>query len=209
MVLTKEYKGLYCCFALSMRIVSLLKILYKHGLSASIILLSLVALGLSGCSASIHDAIAHESTEAVLELLQAHPEYLESVDGKGKSPLHTAVTYKKIDLLPILVEKGVPLDARDVTGMTPLHVAAMLGRSEEAKVLLELGADPELVDDYGDMPLHTAAVFGSGGIIQLLVRQGQASDLPNAEGQTGLEIAREYRHDRVVAFFEKLAQAGR
>ncbi|NLN94378.1 MAG: ankyrin repeat domain-containing protein [Candidatus Hydrogenedens sp.] len=185
----------------------MLTILHKNGLSATVILLSLMALGLSGCSASIHDAIAHESTDAVLDLLQAHPEYLKSVDGKGKSPLHTAVTYKKIELLPILVEKGIPLDVRDVTGMTPLHVAAMLGRSEEAKALLELGADPSLVDDYGDMPLHTAAVFGSGGIIQLLVRQGQAPDQPNAEGQTGIEIAREYRHDRVIALFEKLAKS--
>jgi ankyrin repeat protein len=166
----------------------------------------LSGLALTACNTSIHDAIAYESTEAVLELLDAHPEYLTTVDGKGKSPLHTAVTYKKIELIPLLVEKGLPLDARDVTGMTPLHVAAMLGRSEEAKVLLSLGADPELTDDYEDMPLHTAAVFGSGGIIQLLVRQGQSPDEPNGKGQTGIEIAREYRHDRVVALFERLTK---
>jgi ankyrin repeat protein len=165
-----------------------------------------MCLAVSGCSVSIHDAIAHESTEAVLQLLKEHPEYLTARDGKGKTPLHTAVTYKKIDLIPLLVERGAALDATDVTGMTPLHVAAMLGRSEEAKVLMSLGASPELTDDYGDMPLHTAAVFGSGGIIQLLVRTGMAPDTPNAKGQTGLEIAREYRQERVAALFEHLVR---
>lgn len=166
-----------------------------------IVIMLLVA---SGCTPSIHDAIARGNVEVVKSLLDKDPDLVKAVDGKGKTPLHSAVTYKRMDVMELLLDKGADIGARDITGMTPLHVAAMLGRSDEAKWLLEHGADPEVKDDYGDMPIHTAAIFGNGQIIGLFVSQGMSPDIPNGEGQTPEDIAREYRQERVVAYIAHL-----
>lgn len=161
-------------------------------------------LACSGCAPSIHDAIARGNMDLVRSLLTENPDLVRALDGKQKTPLHSAVTYKQMEALQLLLEKGADIGARDVTGMTPLHVAAMLGRHDEAKWLLENGADPKIMDDYGDMPIHTAAIFGHGQIIGLFVDLGMSPDIPNGKGQTPEEIAREYRQERVAAYIAHL-----
>ncbi len=170
----------------------------------AVLLPLLCALTFSGCSPSIHDAIARGRMETVKALLKENPDLVRALDRKRKTPLHSAVTYKQPDIIKLLVGKGADIGAQDVTGMTPLHVAAMLGRLEEAQWLLEQGADPTVMDDYGDMPIHTAAVFGNGQIIGLLIRRGMSPDIQNGKGQTPVDIAREYRQERVVAYMEHL-----
>lgn len=159
---------------------------------------------LSACSPSIHDAIARGNLEEVRKQVAANPSVINALDGKKKTPLHKAVTYKQLEAMEILVNAGADLNARDITGMTPLHVSAMLGRQEEAEWLLEHGADPMLADDYGDLPIHTAAVFGQGQIIGLLVRRGMDADITNASGQTPEGAARQYRQERVVRYIAHL-----
>lgn len=161
-------------------------------------------LACSGCAPSIHDAIARGNMDLVRSLLTENPDLVRALDGKQKTPLHSAVTYKQMEALQLLLEKGADIGARDVTGMTPLHVAAMLGRRDEAKWLLDHGADPKIMDDYGDMPMHTAAIFGHGQIIGLFVALGMPPDIPNGKGQTPEEIAREYRQERVAAYIAHL-----
>lgn len=162
----------------------------------------------AGCTPSIHDVIARGNMEVVKTLLDKDPSLIKALDGKKKTPLHSAVTYKQIEAMQLLLEKGADINARDITGMTPLHVAAMLGRRDEAAWLLEHGADPAIMDDYGDMPIHTAAIFGHGQIIGLFVREGMAPDISNRDGQTAEDIAREYRQERVASYLEHLREQG-
>jgi len=96
----------------------------------------------TGCAPSIHDAIARGNINAVHKLLNENPDLVNARDGKQKTPLHCAVTYKQREVMELLIEKGAAIGARDITGMTPLHVAAMLGRRDEAELLLQHGADP-------------------------------------------------------------------
>lgn len=166
--------------------------------------LLVMLLACSGCAPSIHDAIARGNIDLVRSLLAENPDLVRALDGKQKTPLHSAVTYKQTEALQLLLEKGADIDARDVTGMTPLHVAAMLGRRDEAEWLLDHGANPNIMDDYGDMPIHTAAVFGHGQIIGLFVSLGMSPDILNGKGQTPEDIAREYRQERVAAYMAHL-----
>ncbi len=163
-----------------------------------------VILAGTGCTPSIHDAIARGNVETVYALLDENPGLLHARDGKQKTPLHCAVTYKQKDIMEALLRKGADINAHDITGMTPLHVAAMLGRRDEAQVLLQHGADPTTMDNYGDMPIHTAAIFGHGQIIGLLVNSGIRPDIPNKNGQVPEEIARHYRQERVVSYLQHL-----
>lgn len=162
----------------------------------------------AGCSPSIHDAIARGNVDTVKALLDKDPALVKALDGKQKTPLHSAVTYKQMGAMTLLLEKGADINARDITGMTPLHVAAMLGRKDEATWLLDHGADPSIMDAYGDMPIHTAAIFGHGQIIGLFVKRGMPYDISNRDGETPEKIAREYRQERVVAFLEHLREGG-
>ena len=180
---------------------------YYPRLSAAC-LAAVLCMALSGCTPSIHDAIARGNLDTVIQLLDADPALVSARDGKQKTPLHSAVTYKQLEAMNVLVEKEADINAEDVTGMTPLHVAAMLGRREEAAWLLEHGADPEITDTYGDMPIHTAAIFGHGQIIGLLVRTGISPEIKNGQGQRPAEIAREYRQDRVISYIEHLKGKG-
>lgn len=159
---------------------------------------------LSGCSASIHDMVAHGSAPEVGAFLDQHPDAVHARDGKQKTPLHIAVTYKKLAAMELLVSRGANVNAADVTGMTPLHVAAMLGRKEEAAWLLDHGADPMAQDQYADTPLHTAAVFGSGQIISLYRERGLDIAASNGKGESARDIAYRYRHEKVVQYLDRV-----
>lgn len=175
---------------------------------AGVFLAVIVFVACTGCTPSIHDAIARGKIDVVKALLDKDPALVKALDGKKKTPLHSAVTYKQMDAMALLLEKGADINARDITGMTPLHVAAMLGRKEEAAWLLDRGADAAMMDEYGDMPIHTAAIFGHGQIIGLFVKRGMSYDIPNRDGETPENIAREYRQERVVAYLEHLRTGG-
>ena len=177
----------------------------KNQYIAGIIVLVGVVSLFTGCSSSIHDAVAREDTEYVASMLSKDPDLVRALDGKGKTPLHAAVTYQKLDMMPILLENGADINSKDMTGMTPLHVAAMLGRPEEATWLLVHGADPQITDEFGDTPLHTAIVFGRGQIIKVLVAHGIAPDTQNANGETPVAIAKAYRQDKVARYLEYLS----
>jgi ankyrin repeat protein len=160
---------------------------------------------LTGCGTSIHDAVARHDCEFVAAMLKENPDIIHVVDSKGKTALHAAVSYSKVEMMPLLVEAGANINSQDITGMTPLHVAGMLGRAEEAAWLLEHGADPSIEDDFGDTPLHTAAVFGSGQIIKLLVAHGVSPEKPNGNGESLVAIAKAYRQEKVVQYLDFLS----
>ena len=174
---------------------------YKFNRCAGAILLLCATVSFfSGCAPSIHDAIARGDLACVEAMLESSPDLVRALDGKKKTALHAAVTYRKIDALPLLLEHGADISATDATGMTPLHVAGMLGRREEAKWLLAHGANPLLEDVYGDTPLHTAVIFGHGQIIKLLAENGISPDRPNGNNETPLAIAKKYRQEKVERY---------
>ena len=168
------------------------------------LLLCISLLLLAGCTPSIHDAVARKDAICVKAMLERNPALVRAVDGKNKTAFHTAVTYQKMEVMPLLLEYGADINATDITGMTPLHVAGMLGRSEEAAWLLAHGADPLIEDEYGDTPLHTAVVFGHGQIIKLLVEKGISPDRPNGKNERPLEIAKKYRQEKVARYLNHL-----
>jgi len=166
-------------------------------------LLLLAATLLSGCGASLHDAVARGERETVQALISERPAAVHDRNELGKTPLHYAVTFKQEAMMALLVDAGAELDAQDNTGMTPLHVAAMLGRKDEARWLMEAGAAMDVSDHFGDRPVHTAALCGQGRVLKCLVDAGARLDERNHAGKTPLDLARSKAHDRVAAYIEK------
>ncbi len=153
---------------------------------------------LAGCQDSLHDEVARGDRRAVEVLLNAAPELIDSRNDMGKTPLHHAVSFRRIAMMGVLSTRGADLAARDDTGMTPLHSAALLGFVDEAAWLLSHGAPVEARDVFGDTPVHTAVVFGRSGVLRVLSEHGANLRATNAAGMTPLELARKYGHERTA-----------
>jgi tankyrase len=107
-----------------------------------------------------------------------------------KTPLHHAVTYRKLAVVEFLIEHGADVNAIDWTGMTPLHIAATMNRIAEAKALVRAGANVEAADNFGDRPLHSAALHGRIQMIDYLILEANAlRDKRNLENLTPMELA--------------------
>ena len=65
-------------------------------------------------------------------------------------------------VLSLLLDVGVSVNAQNGDGFTPLHVAAMWGQEESIRLLMERGADPVISDDDEMTPLDYAKSEGTG-----------------------------------------------
>ena len=74
----------------------------------------------------------------------------------GKTPLHKAARYGRVDLCQILVDNGADVNARTTAGTTPLHWAAEEGYYKVVQFLLENGANVNSKNVNGDTPLSYA-----------------------------------------------------
>ena len=71
-----------------------------------------------------------------------------------------------------LLQRGVPIDARDREGNTPLHFAAGAGKTELVAYLIGKGADVNAVNLYGDSPLERASANHRMDVVQVLAAHG-------------------------------------
>ncbi|KAK2594021.1 hypothetical protein QQS21_008283 [Conoideocrella luteorostrata] len=86
--------------------------------------------------------------EPVVRLLLAHGARIRRPDGGGRSVLHWAVLYRRLEVLRTLLEHwteheqaSFDINAYDNVGWTPLHMAAHQGFEAGVELLLQCGAD--------------------------------------------------------------------
>jgi ankyrin repeat protein len=77
-------------------------------------------------------------------------------DNAGRTPLHIAALWGRVEIVKLLLERDVNPNAKDNYGDTPLHIAALWGHVEIVKILLERGADPNAKDNDEHIPLDYA-----------------------------------------------------
>jgi len=165
----------------------------------------LFAIAVTGCSPSIHDAALRADVEAVQSLLDEDSSLINAVAGRGKTPLHQAVTSgseRTDELVALLLERGADPNARDVTGMTPLHVAAWWTTRSRAGILVGAGSDVDAQDSFGNTPLHEAALQGRVAMTHFLLKSGADSTLLNASGETALNLAKTGGFERIAGLIE-------
>ena len=118
------------------------------------------------------------------------PGFLDSCDSSGDrlGVLHHAAALGRLDLIQMILERGVNVDTPSGTpvedgdteaerskfepGFTPLMSAAAHGQLATVRHLISIGADPFKTDYHGGTALHSAAASGTAPIVNVLLAAG-------------------------------------
>jgi Ankyrin repeats (3 copies)/Ankyrin repeat len=101
--------------------------------------------------------------------------------------------------VPLLVSKGISVNAQNLSSETALHLACVYGKAEFAEVLLDSGADINSVTDTGATPTLLAAIHGTTECLQLLAERGADSSIRDDAGHTLLHAAATWGHVHCVS----------
>lgn len=102
-----------------------------------------------------------------------------SKDIHGNTPLHYAASKGNIEVVEMILQKGVKVDADGNYGFTPLHVAVGQGHWDIVFKLLGAGADPNAKSEEKSTPLHFAAERNDLKLLKLLKERGGNIDAKN------------------------------
>jgi ankyrin repeat protein len=103
------------------------------------------------------------------------------------------------ELLPGLVDSGVPANLTDATGNTLLMLAAYHGHARLTGQLAERGADVNAVNDRGQTPLAGAVFKDTRDVVVVLLDAGADPDLGSPSAR---ETAAFFEKPQILALFE-------
>lgn len=121
--------------------------------------------------------------EKWLELCLANPESIHAVGSDGESALHRAVANEHINMVTILLNKGLPaniLDANDRTALHWLSIRQTPKQKLSAKqkrliiTLLEAGCDLVQTDKHKATVMHYAAMKGNWPLCELFAEKNNS-----------------------------------
>ena len=138
----------------------------------------------------LHQAALSGHEEVVLVLLDASCP-IDVVDSKGRNILQAAVCGGHVDLMGLLVERGLDVNRGDVDGYTPLHYAAGTGKLEAVHELLRLGGKVSVTKVAGiyGTPLLQAVLGGHKEVVLVLLDAGCPIDVVDSYGRNVLHVA--------------------
>ncbi len=128
-------------------------------------------------------------------------------DTLGRTPLHMAAFYARLEASALLLEKGAEVNTKDRIGMTPLHAAVIAGgldgQRKEVQLLLDNQANIAARSDAGQTVLHLAAATGQRGLAKFLIDRGADPHSRDANEKTPLSYATQNKHPKTTALFQQ------
>lgn len=131
----------------------------------------------SGHTALMMAAVLGDEVLAAL-LLDAGADPLAFVRKTGESALHIAAQRNCVEVVGLLLERGVSRVLPAPDGDTPLHSAAG-GNAIEALELLLTPENVDVTDSEGNTPLHLAVMLDAKDCAKLLLAKGANPNLRN------------------------------
>ena len=104
----------------------------------------------------------------------------------------------RVEVVKLLIEEKMTVDAKDKDGWTPLYPAAQNGHLEVVKLLIEEKAAVDAKNNEDWTPLHSAARNGHLEVVKLLIEEKATVDAKNKDGQTPLHSSALKGHFAVV-----------
>lgn len=139
---------------------------------------------------ALHLAIEYRLFDVAAELIRRGAPLLGRRKSDGLSPFHIAACVGNIDLINLMLSRGVPIDDALDSGKTALHIAAERGHVDLVKALLAAGAKADAVTIDGDTPCmlaikagqsETALLLASTAVVDTCNKQKQTASLLAAE----------------------------
>ena len=153
----------------------------RHLLITTIAVVLLMGCGpLQSNAMSLHRAAEEGDIEAVKKHLAAGANKNVRAGKWRDTPLHRAAFWGYTEIVELLINNEVDVNAKDKYGCTPLHDAAEYSHLEIAEMLINRAPDMNAVDNNGDTPLDLA----NGETADLIRKHG---------GKTGKELKAERR----------------
>ena len=116
-----------------------------------------------------------------------------------RTALHSMCHYERpVEVVDLLVNAGVPIEARDADEETPLLSAIRWGKTATAKRLVELGADVNAVDVHRRNSLHLATIHNRFEIIPLLLAKDADHTALTAEGRNIAHFAAQAANSETI-----------
>ena len=144
-------------------------------------------------------------TERHFELAQVLYRNGSSVDPQGLvgiSTLHSATRYWDLEMVQVLLNYGLDVNAKNDWGQTPLNYALKFNPEDVdpsvVRLLLDHAADLNLQAEDGLTPLYHASKHGMVEIVRLLVERGASIEVQDSEGTTPLDVASGEHRDEII-----------
>ena len=153
----------------------------RHLLITIIAVVLLMGCGpLQSNAKSLHRAAEEGDIEAVKKHLAAGANKNVRAGKWRDTPLHRAAFWGYTEVVELLINNEVDVNAKDKYGCTPLHDAAEYSHLKIAEMLINRAPDMNALDNNGDTPLDLA----NGETADLIRKHG---------GKTGKELKAERR----------------
>ena len=126
-----------------------------------------------------------------------------SVDPPGRaliSTLHSAVCSEDLEMVQVLLDYGLDVNAQNDVGCTPLNFG-FNGRFNDPNVvqlLLDHDADPNVPMNGGMTPLHHASRHGTIEVARMLAEHGASVEVKDEEGKTPWDYASGERCEEMI-----------
>jgi hypothetical protein len=125
-----------------------------------------------------------------------------AADAPVDVPLIEAAGRGNLELVKILLEKGVNVNAENDHGLTALMTASAQGHVEVAQLLVDRDADVDARDSAGETALMYAASKGFFEVVKLLVENGAGVAVEESSLVKAMAVARKNGHEKTVQFLK-------
>lgn len=103
----------------------------------------------------IHEAIITDNFEVLKQHIKAGRDINKKEAMGGSTPIITAVTFDKPEMVKALLKANADLSIQNNDGSTALHTAAFFGKIEMVQMLIDAKADKTIKNNFGATPRET------------------------------------------------------
>lgn len=121
---------------------------------------------------SLHEIIVSGRTAGIRQLIESIP-HVNARNTLGRTPLHEAARYGRLDCAFYLCRHGADVTAQDSDGLTPLHHAAHIGACGVVAMLLKMRASVDATDANGLTPLDHARLCKQHRVVRILFEHNE------------------------------------
>jgi len=107
-----------------------------------------------------------------------------------ETPLLTAIAHNRLDVVEVLLSRGVNINFQGKAGAIPLEIATKEGKEDIVRVLLERGANVNQATAHYQTPLHSAVTGKHNpSLVRLLIARGAHLNALDGDQNTPLHVA--------------------